>query len=146
MTCSFDGTSTLGERGAGPGRYPVWTITGNVVIKKIPGGNKVVIQIIGRKLPRLALTVKVTAAQVAALRTKAENFTSGTLVFGFETTTATLISVSAAEEQGAGHDVYFATLQLIRSSSSFGTVPATARITEAGDVRVTEAGDIRIIE
>lgn len=146
MTCSFDGTGTLGERGSGPGRYPVWTLTGNVVIKKIPGGDKTVIQIVGKKLPRLALTVKVTAAQFASLRAKAENFTTGTLVFGFETTTATLIAVSAAEEQGAGHDVYFTTLSLIRSSGNFGTVPSTARLTEAGNVRLTEAGAIRIIE
>lgn len=133
MTCSFDGVTTLGERGAGPGQYPVWTLTGNVVLKKIPGGDKTVIQIVGKKLPRLALTVKVTAAQFAALRTKAESFTTGTLVFGFETTTATLIAVSPAEEQGAGHDVYFTTLSLIRSSGDFGSVSVTdAWLTEAG--------------
>jgi hypothetical protein len=148
MTCSFDGTSTLGERGRGPGGpYPVWAITGNVVIKKIPGGDKTVVQIIGQKLPRLALIVKVTAAQLAALRTKAEAGTTGTLVFSFETATATLINVTDIQEQGAGHDVYFATLHLIRSSPYFAIASAsTTRITESGDVRLTEDGQIRIVE
>lgn len=144
MTVSFAGASTLGERGAGPGNYPVWSVEGVVVVKKIPGGNKNVIQVIGIKRPRLALTVKCTAAQLAALRAKIG--VTGTLVFHFETTTATLESVENAAEQGAGHEVYFATLNLIRSDASFGSTPSTARITESSDTRVTESGDIRIVE
>src|SRR5262245_29809163 len=123
MTVTFDGATTLGERGRGPtGPYPVWSVTGTVVVTKIPGGSKNVVQVLGMKLPRLALTVKCTAAQLATLRGKIGE--TGTLVFSFETTTATLESVSDAQEIGAGHNIYFATLNLIRSSASFGAAAA----------------------
>jgi len=140
MSASFDGVS-FGERGNGATSFPVWSVEGTVIVKKIPGGDKNVIQVIGNKLPRLAFIAKCTAAQLASLRTKAEALTTGTLDFSFETCTATLVSVTDAQEVGAGHDVYFATLNFIRSSARF-TIPDSAWETEAGSVWETEAGGV----
>jgi hypothetical protein len=143
MSGSFDGTNFIGERGAGASAFPVWGKAGSIVIKRVPLGNKNVIQKIAVGLPRLALVVKVTAAQLAALRGKIG--VEGTLVFGYESATARLESITGAAEQSAGHDVYFATLNLIRLAS-VGSTPSTARVIESGDTRVTESGDIRIVE
>jgi hypothetical protein len=138
---SFDGAG-FSERGAPP-QFQVWSKGGTVAIKKIPGGSNNVIQKIGVDLPRLALVVKATSAQLTALYGKVG--VSGSLVFGYETATATLESIDSVAEQGAGKDVYFATLNLIRSSAVSFT-PSTAFLTEAGDTFLTEGGDTFIQE
>jgi hypothetical protein len=133
------------ERGQGSGQgIPVWSTGGVVVIKHIPGSSKNVIQKLGTTRPRIAMPVRVTAAQLTSLF--AALGTSASLVFHFETTTATLESITNVEEYFHGLEAYSATLNLIRSSGDFGTTPSGARITEAGDTRITESSDTRIIE
>ena len=140
---SFDGVS-FGERGAGPtGPYPMWTKVGVIAIKKIPTSDKVVIQKIAIARPRLAFVARVTGAQLAAL--KAKRGVTGSFSFSLETTTATLESVENVQEIGAWHDIYFCTLNFIRSSSDF-SAPANRRLTEAGSERMTEDGRTRIVE
>lgn len=141
MAASFDG-SGFGELASG-GTFAVWSKAGAIVIKHIPGSNKNVIQKIGVGLPRLALPIKATSAQLTALYAKVGD--TGTLVFGYESASTWLESITGVAEQGAGKNVYTATLNLIRLASVSST-PFAARITESGDVRVTEASDIRIVE
>ncbi len=112
---SFSGV-TFKERGSGSGQgFPVWSMAGNIALKKVAGSATTVIQITGVKLPRLSLPVRVTAAQLTDLR--AAVGTSDTIIFHFETTTAILESITDVEEFYHGLDKYTATLNLIRSSS-----------------------------
>lgn len=116
---SFSGI-TIQERGAGGGRgFPVWSKSGVIVVKKIPGGDDTVIQIIGSALPRLAMPVKLTGSALASLQ--AAVGTTASLVFHFETASATLESVSDVR-QFRTFDIWFCTLNFIRASTVF-TIP-----------------------
>jgi hypothetical protein len=141
MTASFD-SAAFGEL-ASSGTFAVWSKAGTTQIKHIPGGDKNVIQKISVGLPRLALPIKATASQLTALYAK--RGVTGTLVFGYESATAVLESITNVAEQAAGKNVYTATLNLIRTAS-VSSAPSTALITEASEYFITEAGEYFIQE
>jgi len=66
-------------------------------------------------------------------------------VFGYESATAVLESITNVAELGAGKNVYTATLNLIRTAS-VSTTPSTAIIAENGDFLITEASEYIIQE
>ena len=123
--------------------YAVWSKQGIAVIKKIPGGDKNVIQKIAVDLPRMTMPIKGTAAQITALYGKVGD--SGTLIFSYETCTARLERMEPPQSIGIGNDLYASALSFIRTAS-ITSVSTDTRITEAGVVRVTEASDTRIVE
>lgn len=104
-------SQTFEERGLAP-VFPVWPARDILNEKPRPAGNLSIIQEIGDDVERLGLIVKVSAAELKALYDEVLN--DGELVFGWETVDALLVSVTDAAEQGAGHDVYSATLNLMR--------------------------------
>lgn len=139
---SFDGVTIKGERGNDGTSFPTWNKPGVSVVKKIPGGDVNVIQIIGTGPARLGLAVKVTFAQLTSLYGKLG--VTGSLVFSYETATAKLESIDTPVQIGT-NDEYFTTLNFIRSSG-VSTTPATAFLTEAGDILATEGGDAFVTE
>jgi hypothetical protein len=142
MAHSFDG-STYDPLSDGSSIYPVWSKAGIAVVKKIPGGSKNVIQKIGVGLPRMALPIKGTRAQMDALLGKVGD--SGTLIFPYETCVARLESMEPPTSIGIGNDLYTSVLNLIRTAS-VSTVSSTAFITEGGDAFITEASETLIQE
>lgn len=134
---------TFQERGSGT-TFPIWGKAGIAIIKKIPGGNLNIIQKIGLDMPRLALVVRVTAAQLASLRGVVGDTAS--LVFGYETTTAQLESITDAQEVSAGRDTYFVTLNLLRTTGTISGGGLTSILAESGDTLTTEAGDTILVE
>jgi hypothetical protein len=106
---SFNG-ATFGERGTGS-EFPIWDAKEILVVKERPN-EAPVLQSQGEDVQRLALVVKATGVQLSALYDQV--LESGSLVYGWETHNAFLESISDVSEQLAGHDVYFATLNLIR--------------------------------
>jgi hypothetical protein len=137
---SFDsaGFDELGQDSV----YNIWSKSGIAITKKIPGGDKNVIQKIGVDLPRLAMPIKATASQITALYGKVGG--SGTLVFSYETCTARLESMEQPQSIGIGNNLYTSQLNLIRLVS-VGT-PTTGFITEVGETFITEGGDTLIEE
>jgi hypothetical protein len=140
---SFDGVSF--KELTQDSTYPTWSKSGNTLIKNIPGGSKNVIQKVGTDLPRLAMPVQLTAAQLASLKTKAEAATVGTLIFSYETCTARLQSVDSPASVGIDNDIYPATLNFIRTGS-VSTTPTTAILAENGNPLITEASEFFIQE
>jgi hypothetical protein len=140
---SFDGAA-FAERGQSGATFPIWSAPGIAITKKIPGGANSTIQVIGIGAQRLGLVVKVTAAQLAALYAK--RGVTGSLVFGWETCTAYLESIENVEEQLAGKDVYFATLNLIRQGSGGAGPVSTSLITETNDPIQDESGGDIVVE
>jgi hypothetical protein len=140
---SFDGVSF--KELTQDSTYPTWSKSGNTLIKNIPGGSKNVIQKVGTDLPRLAMPVQLTAAQLASLKTKAEAATVGTLIFSYETCTARLQSVDSPASVGIDNDIYPATLNFIRTGS-VSTTPTTAILAENSNPLITEASEYFIQE
>lgn len=139
---SFSGITIL-ERGGGNGQsFPTWSKSGVIAIKHIPGSDNNVIQVIGTALPRVGIPVKLSGAQLSSLR--AAIGSSGTLAFYFETTTATLESVTDVQ-QFRTFDIYFATLNFIRSSPVF-TTPTTSILLEDSTPILLEDGTFLLLE
>ena len=107
---SFDGAG-FAERGSGGQSFPVWNKKTLLSIKPLPNGTPLV-QDIGMDVQRLALIVKASGAELAALYDKV--FASGSLVYGWETHDAFLESIESVVEVKGGADVYYATLNLVR--------------------------------
>lgn len=142
MAHSFDG-ATLKQLSDGSGRYAVWSKTGGFVIKKIPGGDKNVIQKFSAAFPRMTMPITGTAAQMVALQGKVGE--EGTLVFHFETCTARLLSMEPPVSIGIDNDLYFSALTFLRTSPYF-TVPLDAILLQTGRMLLTETGDYFILE
>jgi hypothetical protein len=103
---------TFGEYGEGAGGpYGAWPAGAGAVEKDRPADTSIV-QLIGADVPRFNLVVRVTKAELQALYD--DVLETGSLVFGYETTDALLCAIPEAAEQGAGQDVYLATLDVIR--------------------------------
>lgn len=106
---SFSG-HTFKEFGQG-GVYAAPPADGGAVDKDLPT-NVSITQAIGAGAPRFNLVVRVSKAELIALYDAVLD--DGSLVYGYETVNALLCGVTDAAEQGAGHDVYLATLDVIR--------------------------------
>src|SRR5262249_37195209 len=115
-----------------------------IVVKKIPGGDVNVIQVIGEALPRLSMPIACSAAELSALYGKRGGEAS--LVFSYETTTARLEPIAPPSLAAVGPALYFASLSVIPSSGAITSVPSTALITEDGATLLTEAGESIIQE
>lgn len=137
MTTSFAGAA-FRQLSDGQGRYAVWAKTGGFIIKKIPGGDKNVIQKFAPAFPRMTMPITGTAAQMVALQGKVGD--SGSLIFHFETATARLLLMSEPVSIGIGNDLYFSSLTFIRSSTYF-TIPSTAWLTQTGETWLTQSGE-----
>lgn len=139
---TFSGITFLERGGGGGQRFPTWSKGGIVVVKHVPGSDTNVIQVIGMALPRVAMPVKVSGAQLAALQAAVGSV--GTLAFYFETTSARLTSVTDVQ-QVRTFDVYFATLNFTRSSTVF-TTPSTSLLLEDSTPILLEDGTFLLLE
>lgn len=111
---SFNTTCTFKEYGSGPGGpYLAPPASTAIVETDLPTATAIV-RALGAEVPRFALGVKVTQAELIALYDAVLD--EGSLVYGYETCDALLAGISSAEEVGAGDDVYIATLDVIRLS------------------------------
>lgn len=110
MAASFNGY-TFKERGGG-GTYPTWAKKELLSIKQLAGNNGYTVQSIGEDVQTLALVARCTQAELTALFDQV--LESGSLVYGYETHDAILMSIDSAAEQLAGKDTYFATLNFVR--------------------------------
>lgn len=135
---SFGGESGWNQLDDGSGGFAVWSKAAGFVVKKIPGGSKNVIQTFAPALPRMTMPIVGTAAQMLALQAKVG--VQGTLVFHFETTTARLLSMGPPVSIGIDNDLYFSTLELIRSSPYFAVQP-DAILMQTGAQILLETGD-----
>jgi hypothetical protein len=144
MTASFGSITGIKERGQGSGQgFPVWDKRGVVSLKKIPGGSKNVIQKISITACRLAMPVRVTAAQLQDLYDAVGSTAS--LVFHFETVNATLEAIDAPEEFFFSQDTYTTTLHFLRSSTVFAAA-STSFLLESGDTLLLESGTELVTE
>lgn len=108
---TFDGKA-FSERGDNGLNIPGWDAPYLFALKHIPGSDDNVIQRIGADVQRLAMPVKVTASQLAALQ--AARGDNGSLVWSGGTDSAFLSSVGTPTEVRPGKDVYFVTLNFIK--------------------------------
>jgi hypothetical protein len=109
---TFGGITFL-ERGTGNGTFlPTYGQKARVVILPIPGGDRVYVQILGYEETPIDIPARVTAAQLASLRsavgTQASlaNFVGGTK-------NAILREVADVQEVTKGSDTYFCTLKVV---------------------------------
>src|SRR5919202_653785 len=116
---SFDG-ATFKELSQ-DGRFAVWSKAATIVVKKVPGGDLNVIQVIGQALPRLTMPIACSASELTALYGKRGN--EATLVFSYESTTARLESIAPPALAAVGSDLYFTSLSFIRSSGAITSAP-----------------------
>lgn len=130
----FDSAS-FDELSDGSSQYAGWSKPGLTVVKKIPGGSKNVIQKIGVGMPKLALAIKGTKAQMTALLAKVGD--EGSLTFNFETTTARLESMEPPTSIGIDNDLYTSTLNFLRSSGGITALPSNLLRSDAGN-RLTD--------
>jgi hypothetical protein len=100
----------MAERGSGS-TFAAWNAKQLNAVKQLASGD-VTIQDIGADVQRVALVVKVTAAELSALGGAV--LSSGSLVYGYETHDAFLEGIEGVSEILAGQDTYFATLNLVR--------------------------------
>ncbi len=97
----------------GQGQYIAPPAAGGAVEKDRPTELST-LQAIGADVARFDLPVRVSKTQLLALYDAV--LEDGSLVYGYETVNALLCGVTDAAEQGAGHDIYVATLDVIRLS------------------------------
>lgn len=139
---SFDGTTLIELNGGGG--YVTWPKAAVSVLKKIPGGSVNVIQKIGTGVSRLSIPALLTAAQASALQGKVGN--SGSLVFSYETVTATLEAMEPLVSVGIDNDLYQTTLTFRRSSAPAGSVVSDAILLEDGTYLLLEDGTNLLLE
>lgn len=107
---SFKGV-TFEERG-GLGRdYPQHGAAAEISVRKIPGGDRVLIQVAGRGVSTLQLPIRCTSAQLASLRGQVG--VQGSLSYSGGSPTAVLQTVDSAVEVKAGADVFFVNLTFL---------------------------------
>ncbi len=107
---SFKGVS-FDERG-GIGRdYPQHGSASLISVRKIPGGDRVLVQVAGGDSTTFQLPIRCTAAQLASLR--GVRGQQGTLSYGGGNPTAVLQTVDNAIEIKPDVDVYFASLSFL---------------------------------
>lgn len=91
--------------------YPQHGATAEISVRKIPGGDSVLIQVAGRGASTLQLPIRCTATQLASLRGQVGQ--RGSLSYSGGTPSAVLQSVESINEVKPGDDVYFANLNLL---------------------------------
>ena len=104
-------SSQFEERGAIGRDYPQHGATAEISVRKIPGGDSVLIQVAGRGATTLQLPIRCTSAQLASLRGQVGQ--RGSLSYSGGSPTAVLQSVDSIVEVKADADVYFAALTLV---------------------------------
>lgn len=107
---TFKGIS-FEERGAIGRDYPNHGATAEISVRKIPGGDSVLIQVAGRGAATLQLPIRCTAAQLASLRGQVGQ--RATLTYSGGSPTVVLQTVDSAVEVKADADVYFVGLQFL---------------------------------
>lgn len=104
-------SSSFEEMGGIGHNYPQHGATAEISVRKIPGGDSVLIQVAGRGATTLQLPIRCTSSQLASLRGQVGQ--RGSLSYSGGSPTAVLQSVDGANEVKAGADVYFANLNLL---------------------------------
>jgi len=100
------------ERGSSGLSNPGWDRKFSTVVKIIPNGEPVV-QAVGADVPRLAMPIRCSAAQLAALYGDVDGDTHD-LVWSRGTDTALLEAIDTPTEVLPGKDYYFTVLHLIK--------------------------------
>lgn len=112
MSASFGG-DVFFEAGSGGYAVPRFDKKHLTAVKIIPNGSPVV-QSIGADIQRLAMPIRCTASQLSALYGDVDG-SAHTLVWSGGSTSAYLESVGTPTEVKPGEDVFFATLNFIKS-------------------------------
>jgi hypothetical protein len=107
---SFGGVS-FEERGSIGRDYPQHGAQAAISVRKIPGGDRVLIQVAGRDAATLQMPITCSSAQLASLRGQVGN--QSTLSYSGGSKSAVLQTVDGAVEVKAGADVYFVSLILV---------------------------------
>jgi hypothetical protein len=107
---SFD-SATFAVRGDNAMYFPAWASKAATTVYHYPGTDNNLIILGGLMLSELALPIRCTTTELAALYGKVG--VSASLVFGYETHTALLTEITDPRQIGA-NAVYFATLHLLR--------------------------------
>jgi hypothetical protein len=141
---SFDGVSF--KELTQDSTYPTWSKSGNTLIKNIPGGSKNVIQKVGTDLPRLAMPVQLTAAQLASLKTKAEAATVGTLIFQLRNLHSSATECRQPCKLSALITTFTPRLSTSFAPDRLSTTPTTAILAENSNPLITEASEYFIQE
>lgn len=104
-------SSQFEERGAIGRDYPRHGATAEISVRKIPGGDSVLIQVAGRGAFTLQLPIRCSSSQLASLRGQVGQ--RGALSYSGGSPTAVLSSVDSIVEVKADADVFFASLNLL---------------------------------
>jgi hypothetical protein len=106
---SFSGATFLESRQSDG--YPTWDKI-DLLIIRARANDDPVIAVNGMDVQRVTVAAQCTAAELTALYDLV--LESGSLVFDYETHTAFLESMGAAQQIGIGNDIYLTTLSFIR--------------------------------